>query len=43
MANSSYLVCTLCKGFTPETQRLVFQLIGDGDGGILRITNAENS
>jgi hypothetical protein len=40
---STYLVRTLCKGYKPERQTLVFQLIDDGDGGELRITNAENS
>jgi hypothetical protein len=40
---STYLVCTLCKGYKPERATLVFQLIDDGDGGVLRITNAENS
>jgi hypothetical protein len=40
---STYLVRTYCKGRKPERKTLVFQLIDDGDGGTLRITNAENS
>jgi hypothetical protein len=40
---STFLVRTLSKGYKPERQTLVFQLIADGHGGTLRITNAENS
>jgi hypothetical protein len=40
---STYLVRTLCKGYKPERATLIYQLIDDGDGGTLRITNAENS
>jgi hypothetical protein len=40
---STYLVRTFCKGRKPERETLVFQIIDDGDGGVLRITNAENS
>ena len=40
---STYLGRTLCKGYKPERETLVFQLIDDGDGGTLQITNAENS
>ena len=40
---STYLIRTYCKGRKPERKTLVFQLIDDGDGGTLRITNAENS
>jgi hypothetical protein len=40
---STYLVRTFCKGYTPERETLVVQLIDDGDGGTLQITNAENS
>ena len=40
---STYLVRTYRKGRKPERETLVFQLIDDGDGGELRITNAENS
>jgi hypothetical protein len=40
---STYLVRTLCKGYRSEKSTLVFQLIDNGDGGVLRITNAENS
>jgi hypothetical protein len=40
---STYLVRMLCKGYKPEKSTLVFQLIDNGDGGVLRITNAENS
>jgi hypothetical protein len=40
---STYLVRTYCKGRKPERETLVFQLIDDGNGGKLRITNAENS
>jgi hypothetical protein len=39
---STYLVRKYCKGGKPEYETLVFQLIDDGDGGTLRITNAEN-
>jgi hypothetical protein len=39
----TYLVLTRCPGAKPEAETLVFQLIDDGDGGELRITNAENS
>ena len=41
--SSTYLVRTYCKGRKPERKTLVFQLIDDGDGGTLRITNAESS
>jgi hypothetical protein len=40
---STYLVHTYCKGGVPEKQGLVFQVIVDGDGGVIRVTNAENS
>jgi hypothetical protein len=40
---STYLVRTFCKGGIPEHQTLVFQILDDGDGGRLLITNAENS
>jgi hypothetical protein len=40
---SAYLVRTLCPGFKPKATSLIFQLIDDGDGGVLRITNAEGS
>jgi hypothetical protein len=40
---ATFLVRTFRKGRKPEHKTLVFQLIDDGDGGTLRITNAENS
>jgi hypothetical protein len=40
---STYLVRTRCPGYKPEAASLAFQLIDDGDSGVLRITNAENS
>lgn len=40
---STYLVHTYCRGGVPEKQGLVFQIIVDGDGGVIRVTNAENS
>jgi hypothetical protein len=39
----TFLVRKFCKGGKPEYQTLVFQLVDDGDGGTIRITNAENS
>jgi hypothetical protein len=40
---STYLVRKYCKGGKSEYETPVFQLIDDGDGGTLQITNAENN
>jgi hypothetical protein len=43
LSQTSYLVHTYCQGGKPEHETLVFDLLDDGDGGVIRITDLANS